>query len=239
MVTIQDNPAVALAQWTDLADELDRWGEQGRIATLWWRDDDAVAPSPRLDDLLATAGEVPVALAVIPALADPALAARLGRSAGSRVCVLQHGWRHVDHASGGKKSEFPPSRSRAQMAADLAEGRTRLIALFGARALAVLAPPWNRFDDNSLSLLAANGIGAISRSQGAPGGVAGAGCICRQCPRRSGRLARRSGVCRRRGGARRGRRAFAGAPLRRGRSRRAYRDPDPPSRPGRGDGRFS
>jgi hypothetical protein len=163
MVTIQDNPAVASAQWTDLADELDRWGEQGRIATLWWRDDDAVAPSPRLDDLLATAGEVPVALAVIPALADQALAACLGRSAGSPVRVLQHGWRHVDHASGGKKSEFPSSRSRAQMGADLAEGRTRLIALFGARALAVLAPPWNRFDDASLSLLAANGIGATSR----------------------------------------------------------------------------
>src|SRR5271170_1486794 len=98
MITVHDTAAVAAAQWTDLADELDRWGEKGRIATLWWRDDDAAAPSRRLDSLLATAGEVPVALAVIPALADQALAARLDRSVKTPVRVLQHGWRHLDHA---------------------------------------------------------------------------------------------------------------------------------------------
>jgi len=168
MITVHDTAAVAAAQWTDLADELDRWGEKGRIATLWWRDDDAAAPSRRLDSLLATAGEVPVALAVIPALADQALAARLDRSVKTPVRVLQHGWRHLDHASGGKKSEFPPSRSRAEIAADLADGRTRLVALFGACALAVLAPPWNRFDDTLLPLLAANGIRAISRVKARP-----------------------------------------------------------------------
>ncbi len=102
MITVSDSPKVASAQWTDLASELDRWGEEGRMATLWWRDDDAVAPSRRLDDLLAIAGEVPVALAVIPALAQPALAARLCRPAQSAVRVLQHGWRHHNHAEGGK-----------------------------------------------------------------------------------------------------------------------------------------
>ena len=33
------------AGWPDLTAELDRWGEAGRTATLWWRDDDATAPS--------------------------------------------------------------------------------------------------------------------------------------------------------------------------------------------------
>ena len=37
--------------WQDLRDELDRWAEAGRTATLWWRDDDAVMPGPLLDRL--------------------------------------------------------------------------------------------------------------------------------------------------------------------------------------------
>ena len=163
MITTISSLAAGSAQWSDLAEELDRWGEQGRIATLWWRDDDAAAPSPRLDNLLATAGEAPVALAVIPAQADRALAARLDRAGQASVWVLQHGWRHRDHAAGGKKSEFPPSRLPEEITTDLAEGRTRLAALFGARALAVLAPPWNRFDDSLLPLLGLSGIRAVSR----------------------------------------------------------------------------
>jgi hypothetical protein len=163
MITVLSSPTAASANWSDLADELDRWGKKGRTATLWWRDDDATGPSRRLDELFFIAGEIPVALAVIPAIADQALAAWLDRSVASPVRILQHGWRHRDHAHPGKKNEFPRSRTREDIAADLAEGRAHLISLFGGRALPVLAPPWNRFDDAFLPLLAANGIGAISR----------------------------------------------------------------------------
>jgi hypothetical protein len=79
------------------------------------------------------------------------------------VAVLQHGWRHLDHAADRKKSEFPPGRPHDAVAADLAAGRTRLGELFGAMALGVLAPPWNRFDDALLLLLPDCGIGAVSR----------------------------------------------------------------------------
>lgn len=163
MITVVSDPQRDPARWRDLALELDRWGEEGRIATLWWRDDDASAPSQRLDELLEIAGGVPVALAVIPAAAGPALAARLDRVPAAAVRVLQHGWRHCDHSNGGKKSEFPASRSREAVAEDLAAGCARLAALFGDRTLAVLAPPWNRFEDGLLPLLAAAGLRAISR----------------------------------------------------------------------------
>jgi hypothetical protein len=133
------------------------------VGTLWWRDDDAASATAELDRLFVAARDVPIALAVIPALAEPALAARLA-SAAAPVGVLQHGWRHADHARGGRKSEFPPERSQAAAAADLFAGRARLAELFGAAALAVLAPPWNRFDDRFLPLLAACGIGAISQA---------------------------------------------------------------------------
>ncbi|MGH7093661.1 MAG: polysaccharide deacetylase family protein [Stellaceae bacterium] len=152
--------AMANAEWSDLADELDRWEEAGRVAALWWRDDDAAAMTPGLARLLGLAGAVPLALAVIPADADGQLAVALRPLA--NVAVLQHGWRHANHAAAGKKSEFPPERAAALVAADLAAGRERLAALFGAAALPVLVPPWNRFAPAFERLLAAAGIAGLS-----------------------------------------------------------------------------
>jgi hypothetical protein len=156
-------PAV---RWSDLLDEFDRWTEAGRVATLWWRDDDAAGPSDRLERLLSISGDIPIALAVIPAGADARLPAWLEHPFRSRqtarLFVLQHGWRHQSHAIDGKKSEFPPERSRRAVACDLAAGRMRLVTLFEARALPVLAPPWNRFDCRFLSLLVDCGLKGIS-----------------------------------------------------------------------------
>ncbi len=59
-------------------------GRPGGLPALWWRDDDAATPTPQLSDLLRLAGEVPLALAVIPALAQPELATALRGSAASR-----------------------------------------------------------------------------------------------------------------------------------------------------------
>jgi hypothetical protein len=151
------------AGWPGLTEELEQWGDAGWEATLWWRDDDAAAASAELDRLLVIAGDVPIALAVIPAVADRGLAKRLA-AAPRPVAVLQHGWRHANHAATGRKSEFPPGRPPSAAAADLHSGRARLAELFGASALAVLAPPWNRFDDRFLPLLAACGIRAISQA---------------------------------------------------------------------------
>jgi len=157
-------PAV---RWSDLIDEFDRWSDAGRVATLWWRDDDAAGPSERLDRLLSISGDIPIALAVIPAGADSRLAVWLAHPSRSRqtahLFVLQHGWRHQSHAVDGKKSEFPPERSRRAVADDLAAGRMRLVMLFEAHSLPVLAPPWNRFYCRFLSLLPDCGLAGISR----------------------------------------------------------------------------
>jgi len=163
MITVLDSSMTASTKWTDLIDELDRWGDEGRIATLWWRDDDAIARSQRLGELIAIANGVPVALAVIPALAESALADWLVQAAPTYARILQHGWQHANHAAPGKKSEFPKSRARDAAARDLVQGRARLTELFGTQALPVLAPPWNRFDDSFLPLLVDCGISGISR----------------------------------------------------------------------------
>ena len=151
-----------------MVDELDRWQEAGRVAKLWWRDDDATAPSVALDRLITIADGTPVALAVIPALAQPELADRLSCYARSdrqsEISILQHGWRHVSHSTTGKKSEFPAGRSDFDICFELAAGRERLSELFGTQALPVLVPPWNRFDDCFLPLLSGCRLYAISRA---------------------------------------------------------------------------
>lgn len=149
----------AHATWPDLVSELDRWEEAERVATLWWRDDDAVAMTPALARLLSLAGPTPLALAVIPETAEKTLAEAVrGRE---NIAILQHGWSHTNRGGAGKKSEFPAGRPAAEVAADLRRGRERLADLFATTA-PVLAPPWNRFAPEFEELLPPAGIAALS-----------------------------------------------------------------------------
>jgi len=153
--------AAKSAEWADLADELDRWEEARLVAQLWWRDDDAAVPTPALDRLLTLAGPAPLALAVIPADAKPSLAAALDFY--PQVSVLHHGWCHANHATSGKKSEYPAERHPVDVADELDEGRKQLRALFGPRAIGVFVPPWNRFAERFVPLLGEAGFVAISQ----------------------------------------------------------------------------
>jgi hypothetical protein len=149
-----------MPMWIRLIRELDHWGASGATATFWWRDDDAVTSTSQLDALFRYAGPIPLALAVIPALATLELADRL-RERASAV-VLQHGWRHANHAPDGN-NEYPGLRSEKDVTRELADGRKRLVDLFGAQALPVFVPPWHGFDARFLPALRQNGLTAISR----------------------------------------------------------------------------
>jgi hypothetical protein len=134
-----------MSTWRAFDEEIARWRAADRIAELWWRDDDAVDATPELDRLLALHREtaVPLALAVVPARATAALAARLGRESG--IDVLQHGYDHANHApSSDKKTELGPHRPAMLVLGELGTGWLALERMFGARALPVLVPPWNR-----------------------------------------------------------------------------------------------
>ena len=138
--------------WTDLADELARWRGAGRAPELWWRDDDAGGPNAALERLLglARSSGVPLALAVVPAQADPALMASLGEG----VWVIQHGTDHVNRAAAGeKKTEFPAQEDKDEALARLALGRKSLEEKAGHRFCPVLAPPWNRLPEHLVALL--------------------------------------------------------------------------------------
>ena len=150
--------------WRRLTEELDRWQGDARVATLWWRDDDAVAPTPALERLLALHHRqgVPLALATIPKGADSALADRLELHPG--IAVLQHGYAHENHAGEGERAiELGGQRRRDRIGAELGKGRDRLRALFGARLLPVIVPPWNRIAPEILPDLSPLGFRALSR----------------------------------------------------------------------------
>ncbi len=135
-----------MSGWQALADEDARWGEAGRVAELWWRDDDASDVDPALDRLLDLVRDttMPLALAVVPAGATEALAGRLADR--PLVDVLQHGYAHANHAlaAENKKIELGVQRPAMMTLGELATGWMALERLFGPRALPVMVPPWNR-----------------------------------------------------------------------------------------------
>lgn len=140
----------------------------GTPLMLWLRDDDAVAPTPALDRLIAlTAAEhAPLTLAVIPAPwneapTGSALALRLDSAPHVRVAV--HGWSHHNHApEGAKKQELILHRPPVEVHGELREGLHLLRALHGARALPLLVPPWNRIAPELIDGLADDGFTALS-----------------------------------------------------------------------------
>lgn len=144
-----------------------------RPLSVFFRDDDAGWIPSALDRLL-TAFEVhglPIDLAVIPAVADEALATHLlaWRTASRvRVGLHQHGWAHTNHERAGRKCEFGPSRRECDVQADLAAGHRVLADRFADALDPVFTPPWNRCVPAVGPMLVELGITVLSRDRTAP-----------------------------------------------------------------------
>jgi hypothetical protein len=152
-----------MTSWAAIDEELARWRDAGRTPTLWWRDDDAIDATPALDRLLSlqrTHG-MPLALAIVPAGATPALAARLAQVPG--IDLLQHGYAHSNHAPAGeKKAELGPERPAMVVLGELGTGWLALERLFGPVVLPVLVPPWNRIAPGLVHALPEIGFRGLS-----------------------------------------------------------------------------
>lgn len=147
--------------WDGLQRELDAWQANDRVATLWWRDDDATEATPALSQLLDIAESAPVAIAVIPKTASDTLSARLDRA--DNVTVLQHGFAHRNHAPPSeKKAEFGNHRDSALMLREIAAGQARLADMMGPSLRPVFVPPWNRIAASLIAQLAPLRFKAVS-----------------------------------------------------------------------------
>ncbi len=149
--------------WTALDQELARWQEAGMTLPIWWRDDDAIAPTPQLERLLALSEQLslPVHLAIIPRDATPELAKRLSGTATAIPVV--HGWAHENHAAPDqKKSEFGADRVVDDALDDAERGLKTLERLFGSGLQPMFVPPWNRLSEDLEPWLAGLGYSALS-----------------------------------------------------------------------------
>lgn len=134
-----------LVDWTLLRHALADMRHAGVTLPIWWRDDDAVAPSAALDKLhaLATDLDLPAHIAVIPDLAETALAETV--TARPQLIPMVHGWRHENNAvAGAKKAEF--GAYDPQIAIHIHAAKSRMDSLFAGNFMPVFVPPWNRFD---------------------------------------------------------------------------------------------
>lgn len=151
------------ADWRALDAEMSRWRDEGLSLPLWWRDDDAIEPTPALDRLCALSDEVgvPVHLAVIPAHATQALAKR--QEDCPNIIPVVHGWAHQNHAPATeKKAEFRQHRPLAEVSGEAQQGLERLQAMFGPRLAPMFVPPWNRIDDSVVQELPTLGFRVLS-----------------------------------------------------------------------------
>lgn len=140
--------------------------------TLFFRDDDAGWDDDALYRLLErfTAQQIPIDLAVIPQELGSSLTAELlahYHADPDRLGLHQHGYRHVNHESEGRKHEFGPSRERDQQFRDLRAGRDQLETLLGDALDPIFTPPWNRCTEATTACLAELGYSMLSRDRSA------------------------------------------------------------------------
>jgi hypothetical protein len=150
-----------MVDWTPLRSALARCRDTNTPLPIWWRDDDAIEPTPALDQLSTISEKIgmPIHLATIPKTARDTLVPFIREQPHIVPCV--HGWNHINTApSGLKKSEFGVPRDTAEQ--DLKQALDRMKHLFGDEYLALFVPPWNRIDVSLPAVLASLNFSGFS-----------------------------------------------------------------------------
>lgn len=144
-----------------LGPELDLWSKAGHAPIIWWRDDDARAPTGALERLLdlSRRHNAPLTLA---AIAGPELAQLVRRvSEGPPIEIAVHGFTHVNRQpEGAGFGEIIDSDT----VEDVRERLDATIAAFHqAGAMPTLfVPPWNNLSRQLLAALPGSALTAVS-----------------------------------------------------------------------------
>jgi len=149
--------------WQPLEAEIELWHTAKLTLPFWWRDDDAIEPTPALDRMMeiASDADIPVHLAIIPKYATTAL--RNYSAQTPHIIPVVHGWSHENHAPRGqKKAEFGASRPMEDAIQDLIMGADRMYDLFGTNLKSMFVPPWNRINPDLIPHLEPMGYDTLS-----------------------------------------------------------------------------
>jgi peptidoglycan/xylan/chitin deacetylase (PgdA/CDA1 family) len=140
--------------------------------TVFFRADDVAVPGKQFRELIHVFARhrVPLSMSVVPTWLTTARwegVNRLCRKNAKLWCFYQHGWRHMNHETGGKNHEFGSARPLSAIEQDLARGHERLKNIMQDAFYPAFTPPWNRCSKETLAVLKTLGFRAISRSRGA------------------------------------------------------------------------
>lgn len=141
-----------------------------RPIRIFFRADDIAVPGKAFDGMMALFMRhgIPLCPAVVPTWMTPVRWRRLSmydRESRSLWCWHQHGWRHYNHETEGKKQEFGPSRSVSDIRRDMTRGRRRLEGILGDAFFPVFTPPWNRCSAETLAVLKELAYRGVSRDK--------------------------------------------------------------------------
>lgn len=144
-----------------LGPELSLWAKAGRAPVIWWRDDDAKAPTQALDRMLTLAHlyQAPLTLA---AIASPNLAQLVRRiEAEPGVEIAVHGFQHVNRQPDGQGfGEIVEDDSVEWVRGQLS---STVMAFHRAGVVPTLfTPPWNNLTPQLLAALPGSSITAVS-----------------------------------------------------------------------------
>lgn len=154
--------------------ELRLWAKAGRAPVLWWRDDDARAPTEALEQLLSLSRrrQAPLTLAAIAGPHLQLLIRRLETEPGVEIAV--HGFKHVNrqpegHGFGEVVESDGVDWVRTQL-------RATVMAFHRAGAAPTLfVPPWNNLRPQLVAALPDSPLRAVSgfdHARGTMDGVA-------------------------------------------------------------------
>jgi len=163
--------------WHDMPEDIEKRLERtldtaleisGPEIRVFFRADDVGVPGKQFEQLMALflRHHVPLALAVVPAWLTRSrwdVISRMGNSDPALWCWHQHGWRHENHETEGKKQEFGPARSVTEIENDIVRGKDRLLSIMEDEFYPVFTPPWNRCSADTLEILRNLEFYAVSR----------------------------------------------------------------------------
>jgi len=139
---------------------------------VFFRADDIGIPSAQFSRMTTSfiKYNIPLALAVVPGWFNISRKAELFAETAEcqRLwCWHQHGYRHLNFESTGKKQEFGSARPEDIIRTSLQKGQEKLSQILREDFCPVFTPPWNRCASGTLRQLRELGFAAISRSRGA------------------------------------------------------------------------
>jgi hypothetical protein len=145
-----------------LKQELDCWADQSLTARLWVRDDDAQELSEPLSRLRVMVQDykITIGLAVIPGLLRAELLDFLA-GAKQEFFPMCHGWKHINHGSEERPSEFGSDRPLSSLLSEADLAYQKFVEFFG-RTKVIFVPPYNRIDRALIAALPSLGYAGVS-----------------------------------------------------------------------------